>query len=94
MAAAHRRRRRLLVVVPELEYALQDMLSDLDTASQQVFEQEYETHVISRRVLRFLGLPAGSVVIRDQEDIEALRGVVEALSALLWQIQEHREAGE
>jgi len=72
-------RRRLLLVVPELEQEVRAILDGMDAGSWQLFEQEYELHVIDPGVLPVLTLPAGSVVIRDREGLEALRGVIEAL---------------
>jgi len=72
-------RRRLLLVVPELEQEVRAILDELTPASWQLFEQEWETHVIDPGVLRILDLPAGSVVIQDRDSLEAFRGVIEAL---------------
>jgi len=90
-----RSHRTPLLVTPDLEQEVRDLLDRLDPGSRQLFEQEYETHVIDRGLLRFLTLPSGSVIIRDREGLEALRGVVEATASLLWQISlQHRGRAE
>jgi len=88
-------RRRLVLVTPDLEHEVRAVLDRMDPDSQEVFDKEFEIHVVDRGLLRFLTLPAGSVIIRDREDMEALRGVVEATASLLWQISlQHRGRAE
>ncbi|MBW2672633.1 MAG: hypothetical protein JRD89_04345 [Deltaproteobacteria bacterium] len=79
MTNEHQHRRRLVLVVPEFEHPVRAVLDGLDPDSRAAVDEEFEMHIVDRGILRVLDLPAGSVVVRDRDSLEALRGVVEVL---------------